>query len=62
MGKANLAKEKAKTLNDDLRAEWQLNVKKDEQLLATKEKIKTIVVKAIEGFQQTEEYNTVLFS
>ena len=36
-------------------------VEKDEQLLAAKEKIKTIDVKAVEGFQQTEEYNTVLF-
>ena len=62
IGKANLAKEKAKTLSDDLRAERQLTVEKDEQLLATKEKIKTIAVKAIEGFQQTEEYNTMLFS
>ena len=60
MGEANLAKEKAKT--DDLRVEWQLTLEKDEQLLAAKEKIKTITVKAIEGFQQTEEYNIVLFS
>ena len=36
-------------------------VEKDEQLLAAKEKIKTIDVKAVEGFQQTKEYNTVLF-
>ena len=62
MGEANLAKEKAKTLSDDLRVEWQLTMEKDEQLLAAKEKIKTITVKAIEGFQQTEEYNIVLFS
>ena len=27
-----------------------------------KEKIKTVTAKAIEAFQQTEEYNTVLFS
>ena len=33
MGEANLAKEKAKTLSDDLRAERQLTVEKDEQLL-----------------------------
>ena len=37
-------------------------MEKDEQLLAAKEKIKTIAVKAVKGFQQTEEYNTVLFS
>ena len=27
-----------------------------------KEKLKTIATKSIEGFQQTDEYNTVLFS
>ena len=59
MGEANLAKEKAKT--DDLRVEWQLTLEKDEQLLAAKEKIKTIAVKAVKGFQQTKEYNIVLF-
>ena len=51
MGEANLTKEKAKTLSDDLRAERQLTVEKDEQFLAAKEKIKTIVVKAVKGFQ-----------
>ena len=34
----------------------------DEQLLAAKEKIKTIIAKAIEAFQQTNEHNTMLFS
>ena len=34
----------------------------DEQLLAAKEKIKTITAKAIEAFQQTDEHNTMLFS
>ena len=62
MGEANLTKERAKTLSDDLRAERQLTVEKDEQLLAAKEKIKTIAVKVVEGFQQIEEYNTVLFN
>ena len=37
-------------------------MEKEEQLLTAKKKIKTIAVKAVEGFQQTEEYNTVLFS
>ena len=37
-------------------------VEKDEQLLAAKEKIKTIVAKAIEAFQRTDEHNTMLFS
>ena len=35
---------------------------KDKQLAAAKERIKGIAAKAIEGFQQTEEYNIVLFS
>jgi len=37
-------------------------LEKDEQLLVAREKLKVIVVKAVEGFQQTEEYSTVLFS
>ena len=35
---------------------------KDKQLLVAKEKLKTIATKVVEAFQQTEEYNTVLFS
>ena len=62
MDEANTIKEKAKTLGDDLRAERQLILEKDEQLLAMKEKIKTVAAKAVEAFQQIEEYNTVLFS
>ena len=49
-------------MGDDLRAEQQLTVEKDKQLQVAKEKIKTIAAKAVEPFQQTEEYNTVLFS
>ena len=37
-------------------------LEKDEQLLVAKDKLKTIVAKSIEGFQKTDEYNTVLFS
>ena len=37
-------------------------MEKDEQLIAAREKIKGIVAKAVNGFQQIEEYNTVLFS
>ena len=59
MNEANLAKEKVKILTDDLRTERQLTLEKDEQLATTKEKIKGIAAKAVEGFQQTEEYNTV---
>ena len=62
MDEANAIKEKAKTLSDDLRAEWQLTLEKDKQLLAAKEKLKTIAAKAVEAFQQTDKYNIVLFS
>ena len=62
MDKTNTLKEKAKTLSDNLRAKQQLTLEKDEQLLAAKEKIKTIAAKAVEAFQQTEEHNTMLFS
>ena len=62
MNEANLAKEKVKTLTDELRTEQQLTLEKDKQLGAAREKIKGIVAKAVEGFQQTEEYNTVLFN
>ena len=50
MDEANAIKEKAKTLSDDLRAEWQLTLEKDKQLLAAKEKLKTITAKAVEAF------------
>ena len=50
MDEANAIKEKAKTLSDDLRAEWQLTLEKDEQLLAVKEKLKTIAAKVVEAF------------
>ena len=62
MNKTNQVKEKLKTLTDELRVEWELTLEKDEQLASTKEKIKGIAAKAVEGFQQTEEYNTMLFS
>ena len=50
MNEANIAKEKAKTLSDDLRAKRQLILEKDKQLLAAKEKIKTIAAKVVEAF------------
>ena len=62
MDETNTYKENAKVLSDDLRAKRQLTLEKNEQFLATKEKIKTVAAKSIEAFQQTEEYNTVLFS
>ncbi|KAL0006999.1 hypothetical protein SO802_008501 [Lithocarpus litseifolius] len=49
-------------MGDDLRAERQLLVEKDEQLMVAKEKIKIIAAKAVEAFQQTNEHNTMLFS
>ena len=47
---ANAMKEKLKVMGDDLKAERQLMVEKDNQLLVAKEKIKTIVAKAVEAF------------
>ena len=62
MHKVNTLKESSKTLDDDFWAEHQLTLKKDEQLLVAKEKLKTIAARSIKGFQQTDEYNTVLFN
>ena len=62
MVEANTAKERAKVLANDLSAERQLTLEKDEQLQAAKERVKTIATKAVEAFQQTDEYNTMLFS
>ena len=53
-------KEKVKALSDDLRAERQLTLKKDEQLLGVKESLKTIAARSVEAFQTTDEYNSVL--
>ena len=62
MGKAITLKEKVKTLSDNLKAKRQLTLEKDEQLLGAKEKLKTIAARSIGAFQQTNEYNTVLFN
>ena len=62
MNDANLVKEKLKTLTEELKVERELTKEKDEQLAVAKERIKGIAVKAIESFQQTEEYNTILFT
>ena len=62
MNDANIAKEKLKTLTEELRVERELTKEKDEQLAAARERAKGLAAKAIEGFQQIEEYNTVLFS
>ena len=62
MDEAATLKEQVKALNSDLRVERQLNLEKDDQLQATKEKLKTIAARSVEAFQQTEEYSIVLFS
>ena len=62
MNDANMAKEKLKTLTEELRVERELTKEKDEQLAVAKERTKGIAARVVEGFQQTEEYNTVLFS
>ena len=51
MDEANTSKEKVKVLSDDLRAERQLTLEKDEQLEATKERVKTIATKSVEAFK-----------
>ena len=61
MGKAITLKEKVKALSDNLRAERQLTLEKDEQLLGVKESLKTIAARSVEAFQTTDEFNTVLF-
>ena len=50
MDEANSVKKKVTSLGDDLRAERQLTLEKDEQLLAAREKLKVIAAKAVEGF------------
>ena len=51
MNDANLAKEKLKTLTEELRVKQELTKEKDEQLAVSKERTKGIAAKAIEGFQ-----------
>ena len=51
MDEANTSKEKVKVLSDDLRAERQLTLEKDEQLLATKERVKTVATKSVKAFK-----------
>ena len=62
IGEANTLKEKVKALSDNLRAERQLTLEKDEQLLSIKESLKTIAARSVEAFQTTDKYNSVLFS
>ena len=62
MDDANQAKEKLRTLTEELKVERELTKEKDEQIAATRERAKGLTAKAIEGFHQTEKYTTVLFS
>ena len=62
MGEVNTLKEKVKALSDDLRAEHQLTLEKDEQLLGVKDSLKTIAARSIKAFETTDEYNSVFFS
>ena len=62
MDDANQAKEKLRTLTKELRVERELTKENDKQIAAARERAKGLAAKAIEGFQQTEEYNSVLFS
>ncbi|XP_075639932.1 uncharacterized protein LOC142611706 [Castanea sativa] len=59
MEDVNHAKGEVKRLSSKLKVEQQLVLEKDEQLAAAKEKIKVVASRAVEGFQQTEEYNSV---
>ena len=50
MGEANTLKEKVMALSDDLGAERQLTLEKDEQLLGVRESLKTIAARSVEAF------------
>ena len=62
MDDANQAKEKLQTLTDELRVEQELAKEKDEQIAAARERAKGLAAMAVKGFQQTDEYNTILFN
>ena len=62
IGEVNTLKEKVKALSDNVRAERQLTLEKDKQLLSIKESLKTIAARSVEAFQTTDKYNSVLFS
>ena len=51
MHEVNTLKESSKTLADVRRAERQLTMEKDEQLLVAEDKLKTIAARSIEEFQ-----------
>ena len=43
-------------MSDDLRAERQLTLEKDQQLLGVRKSLKTIAARFVEAFQTTDEY------
>ena len=49
-------------MTDELRVERELTKEKDKQIVAARERVKGLTAKAVEGFQQTDEYDNVLFS
>ncbi|XP_030964640.1 uncharacterized protein LOC115985888 [Quercus lobata] len=57
MDESATLKEKVKALNSDLRVERQLNLEKDDQLQATKEKLKTVAASwYFKGFELLRRY------
>ena len=62
MDDASTAREKATTLANKLKVKKQLTLQNDKQLQAANQKVKSMATKAVHAFQQTEEYNTMLFS
>lgn len=62
MDEANIAKEKTKTLANELKVEKQLTVQKDKQLYVANQKVKSVSAKVVQVFHLNEEYNIVLFS
>ena len=51
MDDANQAKEKLRTLTNELRVERELTKEKDKQIAAAREREKGLTAKAVEGFQ-----------
>ena len=49
MDDANQAKEKLRTLTDELTVEWELTKEKDEQIATARERAKGLAAKAVEG-------------
>ena len=62
MDEANIAKEKTKTLANELKVEKQLTVQKDKQLYVANQKVKSVAAIVVQVFHLNEKYNIVLFS